>query len=100
MDERDPKSMKSNTKISVWKWIALWIMITALLAAAFFAMNDFLTAIAEGEVARPPRYGSGTAPAGSLGYFIGMALLLAVVGLVAAFFWALWMIARGKRKPH
>lgn len=91
--------MKTEPRISALKWLAFWIALAAVLAAASFAIHDILAAISEGEVAVQSRSGPSTAQAGSIAFVIGFAQLLAVVGLVAGLLWALWLMARGKR-PH
>lgn len=89
--------MNAEPRISAWKWLAFWIALAAVLAAAAFAIHDILAAISEGEVTVQSRSGSGTAQAGSPAFFIGFAQLLGVVGLVAGLLWALWLMASGRR---
>lgn len=91
--------MNAEPRISAWKWLAFWIALVAVLAAAAFALFGIVAAISDGEVVVLSRSGSGTAQAGSPAFFIGLAQLLGVVGLVAGLLWALWLMARGKR-PH
>ena len=92
--------MNAEPRISASKWLAFWIALAAVLAAAAFAVHGIVAAISEGEVAVLSRSGSGTAQAGSPAFFLGIGQLLGVIGLVVGLLWALWLMARGKRTPH